>query len=192
MGSLFSWYSGRMWAGKEHRMESPNTRLTHTSVWLRSSHFPSLAQQLLSAEMGEGAIISNPGGYGDGASETSVLQEAHWVMGLKQIQRPGWFRKFLRLSNIAVAPLVQMDPLVCGIIWYFGSLLGWNPWFNSEFTSADHRTTIGIAWLMPNVDSKRYSCILSLSAQTEFTWELARFLFCFICTSGPSTTFWHL
>lgn len=96
------------------------------------------------------------------------------------------------LSNIAVAPLVQMDPLVCGIIWYFGSLLGWNPWFNSEFTSADHRTTIGIAWLMPNVDSKRYSCILSLSAQTEFTWELARFLFCFICTSGPSTTFWHL
>lgn len=32
---------------------------------------------------------------------------------------------------------------------------------------------------MPNIDSKRYSYILSLSAQTEFTWELARFFVLF-------------
>lgn len=140
--------------------------------------------------------MSNSGGSEDGSKEVKVfctpwstlgdgIEEnlGSWlVMEISQIYflAEQW-RHQCKLIHLYVVLSYTSE-----VSWDGTHRLIWSLW--QWFTVPD-TTTVGITWLMPEINSKRYSCILSLSALIQFTWEPDRFFIMISLHIWPQNNF---
>lgn len=128
--------------------------------------------------MGKRTIISNSGGYEAGSKEVKVLCRpgstlgdgieenlVSWlVMEISQIYflAEQW-RHQCKLIHLYVVLSYTSE-----VSWGRTHCLIWSFW---QWFRVPATTTVENTWLMPEINSRRYSCILSLSALIQFTWE---------------------